>query len=438
MAGLTAAPSPRLSGTVRVPGDKSISHRSLIVSALAIGRSHVSGLLEGEDVLATASALRALGVGIERLDDHRWRVDGVGVGGLAEPDDVLDMGNSGTSARLLLGLLASHPIRAVMTGDASLRRRPMDRVTAPLAACGAQFEARAGRFLPLTVTGATDPLPIDYTLQVASAQVKSAILLAGLNAPGRTMVIEPVASRDHTERMLKAMGADLQIEEDRAGRRISVTGEAELRPIDWQVPGDISSAAFPLVAGLLAQDGEVRIESVGTNPLRTGILEALEAMGADVTLADHREMGGEPVADLIARPSRLRAIDLDPVLAPRLIDECPILFVAAAFATGRSRFTGLEELRVKESDRITAMASGLAACGVSVRELPDGLEIDGGPVAGGATITTHLDHRIAMSFTVLGLAAEAPVALDDASPIATSFPGFVELMAGLGARLVTA
>ncbi len=435
---LTAArPAAPLAGVVAVPGDKSISHRALMLGALAVGRTEITGLLEGEDVLATAAALRAMGADIVRAEDARWLVDGVGLGGLAEPDDVLDLGNSGTSARLLLGILASHPFTAFVTGDASLRRRPMGRVIAPLSRFGAQFLGREGGRLPLAVTGASNPIPIVYRLPVPSAQVKTAVLFAGLNTPGQTSVVEPQPTRDHTERMLGHFGARVTVEaEPGGGRRITVTGHPELIAAPITVPGDPSSAAFPLVAALIVPGSEVTIANVGLNPSRTGLLLCLKEMGADIVLENQREAGGEPVADLRVRAGPLKGADIPPERAPSMIDEYPILAAAAACGRGRTVMRGLAELRVKESDRLAGIAEGLARCGVRVTVEGDDLivEGDGGPPNGGALIETQLDHRIAMAFLVLGLAANQPVRIDDARPIATSFPDFVPLMTRLGAR----
>ena len=435
--GLTAArPAAPLAGAVAVPGDKSISHRALMFGALAVGFTEITGLLEGEDVLATAAALRAMGAGIEQTADGIWRVDGVGVGGLGEPEDVLDLGNSGTSARLLLGMLATHKLTAFVTGDNSLRGRPMRRVIDPLSRFGARFVAREGGRLPLAVTGAAEPVPVEYRLPVPSAQVKSAVLLAGLNTPGVTSVIETEPSRDHTERMLRHFGATLRVEDEPGGgRRISVTGQPELAAAPIVVPGDPSSAAFPLVAALIVPGSEVRIENVGLNPSRTGLLASLAEMGADIVFENRREAGGEPVADLLVRAGTLTATDVPPERAPSMIDEYPILAVAAACARGRTIMRGLAELRVKESDRLTGIAEGLARCGVDVRVEGDDLIVEGSgaPPPGGGLIATRLDHRIAMAFLVLGLAAREPVRIDDARPIATSFPDFVPLMRRLGA-----
>jgi 3-phosphoshikimate 1-carboxyvinyltransferase len=431
----TRPPVP-LSGTVTVPGDKSISHRALMFGALAVGRTEITGLLEGEDVLATAAALRAMGAGIERAADGTWRVDGVGIGGLGEPEDILDLGNSGTSARLLLGILATHPLTAFVTGDASLRRRPMRRVIEPLSRFGACFVARAGGRLPLAVTGASDPVPVEYRLPVPSAQVKSAVLLAGLNTPGITSVIENEPTRDHTERMLRHFGATVHVTDELGGsRRISVAGQPELKAAPIIVPGDPSSAAFPLVAALIVPGSEVRIGNVGLNPSRTGLLTTLAEMGADITFENRREAGGEPVADLLVRAGELVGTDVPPGRAPSMIDEYPILGVAAACARGRTVMRGLAELRVKESDRLTGIAEGLARCGAAVRVEGDDLIVEGtgAPPPGGAEIMTRLDHRIAMAFLVLGLATRDPVRIDDARPIATSFPDFVPLMRRLGA-----
>lgn len=433
------APSA-LTGRVAVPGDKSISHRALMFGALAVGETRIEGLLEGEDVLATAAALRAMGAAIER-GDGVWRVHGVGVGGLLQPCQALDMGNSGTSTRLLMGLVASHPVTATFIGDASLSRRPMGRVVEPLSRMGASFTCAPGGRLPATVTGACPAVPIRHALPVASAQVKSAVLLAGLNTPGRTSVIERVPTRDHSERMLRGFGATIDVEETPNGRAISVTGEAELRPQSITVPGDPSSAAFPLVAALIVPGSRVTIANVGLNPTRDGLVRVLRMMGADIVAANPRTVGGEPVADLEVTAGALTGIEVPPEVAPSMIDEFPILFVAAAFAEGRTVMRGLEELRVKESDRIAVMAAGLKACGVEVEELPDGLIVHGRggePVAGGAMVASHLDHRIAMSFAVLGLRARAAVTVDDARPIATSFPDFLPLMADLGAQIPNA
>lgn len=427
------APEP-LSGIARVPGDKSISHRALMFGALAVGETKVTGLLEGEDVLATAAAFRALGATVERVAEGAWRIQGVGLGGLAEPADVLDMGNSGTAARLILGVLAGHPIRCFLTGDASLRSRPMKRVTDPLATMGARIEAREGGRLPLMIDGAREVLPISYELPVASAQVKSAVLLAGLMARGETTVIEPAATRDHTERMLTHFGAAVGREPEGAGYRIFIKGQPELMAADVAVPADPSSAAFPLVAALLVPGSEVRLPAIGMNPTRIGLIETLREMGGDIDIANPRTEGGEPVADLTARYSELSGIEVPPERAPSMIDEYPVLCVAAACAKGRTVMRGVEELRVKESDRIAAMVNGLRANGVTVEDGPDWMTVEGasGAISGGATVTTHLDHRIAMSFFILSLVARDPVTIDDDAPIRTSFPNFLDLMRGLG------
>ena len=431
-------PRVPLGGNIRVPGDKSISHRALMVGALAVGRTEISGLLEGEDVLATAAAINALGAHASPIGEGRWAVDGVGIGGLIEPEDLLDLGNSGTAARLLLGILATHPITAFVTGDASLRRRPMGRVVMPLSRIGARFVTREGARLPLAVRGAADPVPISYHLPVPSAQVKSAVLFAGLNTPGTTTVIEPQPTRDHTERMLRHFGATVTIEPiEGGGKRITLDGHQELAAAPIVVPGDPSSAAFPLVAALIVPGSEVTIQGVGVNPLRSGLIESLREMGADIALLNERDEGGEPVVDLRARAGTLQGTDIPAERAPRMIDEYPILAVAAACAHGRTVMRGLAELRVKESDRLAAITGGLDACGVRVAVDDDVLTIegDGGPPEGGARIATQLDHRIAMAFLVLGLTARLPVRIDDAAPIATSFPGFLSLMNGLGGTM---
>ncbi|MEL0154395.1 3-phosphoshikimate 1-carboxyvinyltransferase [Sphingopyxis sp.] len=431
------AASAPLKGRIAIPGDKSISHRALMLSALAVGTSRVSGLLEGHDVLATAAAMRAMGASIERTGDGEWVIDGVGVGGLLQPREALDMGNSGTSTRLLMGLVSSHPITTTFTGDASLSGRPMGRVIDPLSQMGADITASPGGRLPLMVRGLAPAVPIEYRLPVASAQVKSAILLAGLNTPGITTVIEPVPTRDHSERMLKGFGATLDVEVEPDGTRwISVMGEAELQPQTIVVPGDPSSAAFFIVAALLVPGSDVTIANVGLNPTRAGLVEVLQAMGGDIELLDPREVGGEPVADLRVRHSLIRGIAADPAIAPSMIDEYPILFVAAALAEGTTVTTGLDELRVKESDRLSVMAAGLAAIGARVEESEDGLVIHGtggDPLPGGATVAGHLDHRICMSFAIAGLVSKAPVTIDDMAPVATSFPNFEALLDGLQA-----
>ena len=434
---MSIGPRGPLTGTIQVPGDKSISHRSLMFAALAVGTSHISGLLEGEDVLATAAALRAMGATIERTGEGSWRVDGVGVGGLLQPATALDMGNSGTSTRLLMGLVASHPITATFTGDASLSGRPMGRVIEPLSQMGADITASPGGTLPLMVRGLCPAVPITYTLPVASAQVKSAVLLAGLNTPGITRVVEPVATRDHSERMLRGFGAALTVEETNRGRVISITGEAELTPQTITVPGDPSSAAFWLVAASIVPGSDIVVRNVGLNVTRTGLIAALRLMGADITELDTREVGGEPVADLRVRHAALTAIDVPPDLAPSMIDEYPVLFVAAAFAKGRTVARGAHELRVKESDRIAAMKDALTACGVPCEEYDDGLAITGtggDAIPGGARIASKLDHRIAMSLTIAGLHAAKPVTIDDVSPVATSYPVFYQSLDELTGR----
>ena len=431
-------PSGPLRGTLKVPGDKSISHRALMLSALAVGTSHISGLLEGEDVLATAAAMRAMGAHTERNGKGSWTVHGVGVGGLMQPSGALDMGNSGTSTRLLMGLVASHRLTATFIGDASLSKRPMGRVIDPLSQMGAEFTASPGGMLPLMVRGLVPAIPISYRLPVASAQVKSAVLLAGLNIAGITEVIEPVPTRDHSERMLRGFGADLTVDVDTDGvRHIRLMGEAELQPQQIEVPGDPSSAAFFVVAALITPGSEVTVTHVGMNPTRTGIYKMLQAMGADLTYANEREVGGEPVADITTRHSVLRGIDVPPDVAPSMIDEFPVFFVAASMAQGRTTTSGLDELRVKESDRLALMAAGLKAIGAQVQEREDGLIINGSggePLEGGATVTSALDHRIAMSFAVAGQNCYHAVTVDDVSPIATSFPTFEDILKNLQAQ----
>jgi 3-phosphoshikimate 1-carboxyvinyltransferase len=406
-----------------------------MLSALAVGESKISGLLEGEDVLATAAAMRAMGAHIDRTGEGNWTVNGVGVGGLMQPSGALDMGNSGTSTRLLMGLVASHRLTATFIGDASLSKRPMGRVIDPLSQMGAEFTASPGGMLPIMVRGLVPAIPISYRLPVASAQVKSAVLLAGLNIAGITEVIEPVPTRDHSERMLRGFGADLTVDVDADGvRHIRLMGEAELQPQQIEVPGDPSSAAFFVVAALITPGSEVTVTHVGMNPTRTGIYKMLEAMGADLTYSNQREVGGEPVADITARHSVLRGIDVPPDVAPSMIDEFPVFFVAASMAQGRTTTSGLHELRVKESDRLALMATGLKAIGARVEEREDGLVIDGSggePLEGGATVTSALDHRIAMSFAVAGQHCYQAVTVDDVSPIATSFPTFEAMLAGL-------
>jgi 3-phosphoshikimate 1-carboxyvinyltransferase len=426
----TFAPRGPLRGTARVPGDKSISHRALMFAALAVGESRIAGLSDGGDVAATAAAMRAMGARIDRDPDGAWRVAGVGVGALLQPETALDMGNSGTSTRLLMGLVASHPIRAAFVGDESLSRRPMSRVADPLRGIGARIETGAGGRLPAIVEGLYPALPRSHRLEVASAQVKSALLLAGLNVPGVTEVIEPVPTRDHSERMLALFGADIA----RDGEIIRVRGEAELRPQRLIVPGDPSAAAFLAVAAAIVPGSDVTIADVGMNPRRAGLYDALKAMGADIALENPRELSGEPVADLRVRHASLSAIDLPAEAAADMIDEYPILFVAAAFAQGTTRTWGLAELRVKESDRLAVMAEGLAAIGARVEEAADGLVVHGtggDPLPGGGTIAARLDHRIAMSFAIAGLHARAAVEIDDMSPVETSFPAFEAMLDGL-------
>ncbi len=429
-----------LTGDVRIPGDKSVSHRALMLGAMAVGETRIHGLLEAGDVIATAEAMGALGASVERGNDGVWRVRGRGVGGLSEPDGVLDMGNSGTGARLLMGILATHPFTSFMTGDASLCKRPMRRVTDPLEGFGATFLTRSRGRLPLAICGTGDPLPVDFSSPVASAQVKSAVLLAGLNAPGTTRVIEERPTRDHTEMMLRHFGAEISIENlPGGGRAVSLCGQPELTASEIIVPGDVSSAAFPLVAALIVEGSGVTVRNVGLNPLRSGLLESLGEMGAALRISNRRIQAGEPVGDIEVTASKLKGIDVAPERAPSMIDEYPILAIAAACAQGTTRLHGLAELRVKESDRLGGMAKGLAACGVNVEVDGDSLIIrgDGRPPKGGATIAVDLDHRIAMAFLVLGMAAQTQITVDDGAPIATSFPEFIDLMNGLGAEIST-
>ncbi|WP_179380180.1 3-phosphoshikimate 1-carboxyvinyltransferase [Jannaschia marina] len=434
---LTAAASGPLTGVADVPGDKSISHRSLILGAMAVGETRVTGLLEGQDVLDTGAAMRAFGARVEK-EGETWVVNGVGVGGLMEPEDVIDCGNSGTGVRLLMGAAATHGFSVTYTGDASLRKRPMARVTDPLALFGAVAHGRTGGRLPMTVVGAAEPVPVRYVTPVASAQVKSAVLLAGLNAPGETVVIEREATRDHSERMLRGFGAEIETRKTAEGNEITLVGRPELRPQVIEVPRDPSSAAFPVCAALITPGSDVLVPNIGLNPTRAGLFETLREMGADLTYENAREEGGEPVADLRAKFSPdLQGIEVPPARAASMIDEYPILSVVAANAAGTTVMRGVAELRVKECDRIDAMATGLRAAGVTVRDGADWWEVDGrgaGGVEGGTTVAVHLDHRIAMSFLCAGFAAKRAITVDDAGPIATSFPIFRALMEGLGAR----
>jgi 3-phosphoshikimate 1-carboxyvinyltransferase len=435
---MTSLRGKALTGRLRVPGDKSISHRSLILGALSVGPTRISGLLEGEDVVNTAHAMAALGARVERLGGGRWQVGGVGVGGFAAPTDALDFGNSGTGCRLVMGAVAGCPVTATFDGDSSLRKRPMQRVLDPLTRMGATIRTVGdGGRLPLTLEGARDPIPIVFEPPVASAQLKSAVLLAGLAAPGETTVVEKEATRDHTERMLRHFGAEVREEPFGAhGRRITLVGEPELAGANVMVPADPSSAAFPLVAALIAPGSNVVVEGVMTNPLRTGLFTTLIEMGARLDFLERRDDGGEEVADIRARASALKGVEVPAARAPSMIDEYPILAVAAAFAEGPTVMRGLKELRVKESDRLAATADLLRVNGVAVEIDGDDLIVHGrGRAPGGGLVATHMDHRIAMSALVMGLGAENPVRVDDTAFIATSFPGFADLMRGLGAEL---
>ena len=434
----TSKKSADLSGNIRIPGDKSISHRSLMFGALASGQTRISGLLEGEDVIHTANAMRAMGATITK-DNDVYVIHGTGNGCLLEPEQPLDFGNAGTGARLTMGLVGTYAMKTRFIGDASLSKRPMGRILDPLRLMGVQVEASEGDRLPLTLWGAVTPNPITYRVPMASAQVKSAVLLAGLNTPGITTVIEPVMTRDHTEKMLVGFGADLEVETDNDGvRYIHLEGQGELHGQDITVPGDPSSAAFPIVAALITEGSDVTIENVLLNPTRTGLITTLLEMGADISFENKRQTGGEEVADIRVRSSRLKGVKVPKERAPSMIDEYPVLAVAAAFAEGKTVMEGLAELRVKESDRLAAVANGLKKNGVDCEEGKDFLVVIGDPSAkniGGGTVTTHLDHRIAMSFLVLGLGAAKPVTIDDKRMIATSFPEFMGLMAKLGAHI---
>ena len=435
---MTSHKSGSLRGQADVPGDKSISHRSLILGALSLGETRIQGLLEGDDVLDTGKAMQAFGAEVINHGGGSWSVHGVGVGGFAEPDHVIDCGNSGTGVRLIMGAMATSPIAATFTGDGSLNKRPMGRVTDPLALFGAQSYGRSEGRLPLTLIGAAQALPVRYEVPMPSAQVKSAVLLAGLNAPGQTVVIEKEATRDHTERMLVGFGAELTVEQTDAGRVITLTGQPELRPQDIIVPRDPSSAAFPVCAALIVEGSDVLVPNIGLNPTRAGLFYTLQEMGADLTFENMREEGGEPVADLRAKYSPdMQGIAVPPERAASMIDEYPILSVVASFAHGVTRMHGVKELRVKESDRIEAMATGLRAAGVTVQDGPDWWHVHGlgGAVKGGALAATHLDHRIAMSFLILGMGAREGMSIDDGGPVATSFPIFEPLMAALGASI---
>ena len=447
---LARRPSGNLRGRIEVPGDKSISHRALMLSAIALGESRIRGLLEASDVANTRLAMSALGARITPAADGSWVVCGIGVGGLRRPEGEIDFGNSGTGVRLAAGLMATTPITTRLTGDASLCKRPMSRIINPLQQMGARFEPEGTSRLPLTLHGARHAVPIAYELPVASAQVKSAVLLAGLNTPGVTTVIEQHATRDHTERMLKAFGADISHNDIGGRRHIAVSGHVELTARDVAVPGDPSSAAFPIVAALITEGSEITIDNVLLNPTRIGLLETLIEMGADLSIDNRRDAGGEDVGTITARSSWLRGVSVPADRAPSMIDEYPVLAVAAAFAEGTTRMAGLGELRVKESDRLSAVLAGLERNGITARAGDDWLEVDGGAAPGGGSapgggtapgggrVETHLDHRIAMAFCVLGFGARKAVTIDDGEIIATSFPEFAGLMAGLGAEIAAA
>ncbi|MCD8494135.1 MAG: 3-phosphoshikimate 1-carboxyvinyltransferase [Alphaproteobacteria bacterium] len=437
---LTARKNSALNGTVRVPGDKSISHRAILFGSLAVGETIISGLLEGEDVLHTADAMRAMGAEINHDMDGLWRIYGVGTSGLQEPAHVLDMGNSGTSTRLLMGLLAGLPLTATFMGDASLSKRPMRRVITPLEQMGARFMARSGDRLPLTMRGVDTPLPIEYRLPVASAQVKSAILLAGLNAAGATTVIEDTPTRDHSENMFRHFGLDVDVATiENGAQAITIKGHQVLQPCAIDVPGDPSSAAFPAVAACITEGSDIILPNIGINPRRTGIYTCLREMGASIEFKNERLQAGEPVADLHIKYAPLKGITVPENLVPSMIDEFPVFAMAASCAEGITKMTGLEELRVKESDRLAMISRGLEACGVKLEMGEESLTIygNGKPPAGGALIETALDHRIAMAFLILGGVSDEPITIDDASPIKTSFPNFVKLMNELGAEIKT-
>ncbi|MEP4034581.1 3-phosphoshikimate 1-carboxyvinyltransferase [Roseibium polysiphoniae] len=434
---LTTRAAGPLTGTIRVPGDKSISHRALMFGALAVGRTTVTGLLESEDVLATAAAMRAVGAKIERQDDGLYVVDGIGLGSLLEPESVIDFGNAGTGVRLTMGIFGTHDIAATFVGDGSLSKRPMGRVLDPLREMGTNVIARSGDRLPASIRGAKQPLPMTYRVPMASAQVKSAVLLAGLNCPGETTVIEPIATRDHTEKMLAGFGADISVTLNDAGERmIKLKGQPELKPQDLEVPGDPSSAGFPIVAALIVPGSDVTIENILLNEHRTGLITTLIEMGGDIEIVNRRHSGGEEIGDIKVKASQLKGITVPAKRAPSMIDEYPVLAVAAAFASGETHMPGLDELRVKESDRLAAVARGLEANGIPCVEGEDFLTVTGGANnIGGGTVVTHLDHRIAMSFLVLGMASHKPVTADDGAVIATSFPTFTSLFSELGAKV---
>ena len=436
---MIARKSKGLSGTAVIPGDKSVSHRSLIFGAMSIGKTEISGLLEGQDVLDTGRAMAAFGAKVETTGGGNWTVEGVGVGGFCEPDNVIDCGNAGTGVRLIMGAMATSPITATFTGDASLRSRPMGRITDPLAEFGARSYGRSKGRLPLTIVGARNPVPINYTSPHASAQIKSAVLLAGLNTPGETVVIEPTLSRDHSERMLRGFGAEVENRQTSEGNQIRLIGQPELVAQKVSVPRDPSSAAFPMAAALIVEGSEILLPNIGLNPTRAGLVTTLQEMGGDITLENAREEAGEPFADLRIKASALRGIEVPPERAASMIDEYPILSVVASFAQGKTVMRGIKELRVKECDRIDAMARGLEANGVKIEEGDDFLIVHGqeGAVQGGGTCATHLDHRIAMSFMCMGLATAKPVQIDDGGAISTSFPSFVTLMSKLGADIST-
>ena len=436
---MTSRKCTGLSGVVEVPGDKSISHRSLIFGAMALGKTEISGLLEGQDVLDTAKAMEAFGASVTNHGDGNWTVHGVGVGGFSEPDGVIDCGNSGTGVRLIMGAMATHDMTATFTGDASLNKRPMARVTDPIALFGAEAYGRKGGRLPMTIVGAKHPVPVRYTVPMPSAQVKSAVMLAGLNAPGETVIIEKEATRDHTERMLVGFGAEVNVETSAEGRVITLQGYPELKPQTISVPRDPSSAAFPVCAALITEGSDILVPNIGLNPTRAGLYTTLREMGADLVFENERIEGGEPVADLRAKFSpNMKGIEVPPERAASMIDEYPILSVVASFAEGETIMRGVKELRVKESDRIDAMAKGLRTNGMDIDEGEDWWIIHGkgmGNVPGGGLAETFLDHRIAMSFLILGMGSEKPVHIDDGGPIVTSFPNFEPLMSALGAKL---